>query len=86
MATASTKAVRVLGLCDRVNICEPLINFVSSDKPKGTGLGPKGKWSGIGVSRSPIVDVAPPEDRWDLSHTGIHTERGKPHVLLLGGS
>ncbi len=58
-----------------VNICEPLINIVTLNKPKvlkvlkrNHRLGPKGKGSGIGGANSPIVDVAPPAERRDLTH------------------
>ena len=68
-------------MCDKVNESESLINLVRCNKPKGAGLDPKGKWSGMGAVGTPIVDVVPSGNRWNLSHTGMHTERGKPHVL-----
>ena len=58
-----------------VNICEPLINVVTLNKPKRLRvstrdhrLGPKGKGSGIGVHHSPIADVAPSANRRNLTH------------------
>lgn len=30
------------------------------------------------------ADVAPPANRWDLTRTGMYTERGKPDVIPLG--
>ena len=68
-------------MCDKVNESESLINLVRCNKPKGAGLDPKGKWSGIDALRSSIADVEPSGERWNLSHTGIHTERGKPNIL-----
>jgi hypothetical protein len=65
------------------NIREPLINVVNGDKPKVlgcfetrnsrapqglTGLGQKGKGSGIGVPNSPIADGIPPAERRSLTH------------------
>jgi hypothetical protein len=52
-------------------------------------LDQNGKWSGMGARRtqrphSPIADAAPPAERSDLTHTGIHAERGKPDVLPHG--
>ena len=58
-----------------VNICESLINVVSWNKRKmlkvstrSRTLGPKGKWPGMGTTRLPIADVAPPANRRDLTH------------------
>ena len=45
---------------------------------------PKGRWSGSGAVVSPDADAAPPANRWDLTRTGMYTERGKPDVLPLG--
>jgi len=74
-----------------VNICESLINVVSSNKPKvltsparANRLGPKGKWSGTGALTSPVADDVPPAERRDLTHAGMQTKRGKPIVLPLG--
>jgi hypothetical protein len=75
-----------------VNICEPLINVVIGDKPKvlrrlpqgDHRLGPKGKGSGMGAPNSPIADGEPPAERWNLTHAGTCTERGKPVVLPAG--
>ena len=60
----------------RVNRSEPLLNVVSLNKPKvltaparSHRLGPKGKGSGIGALQSPIVDVAPPAKRRNLTHS-----------------
>ena len=46
-------------------------------------LGPKGTWPGSGVPNSPDVDLAPPAERRDLTHSGTHAERGKPVVLPM---
>ena len=52
-----------------VNICEPLLNVVTRNKPKMlTGLNQKGKGSGIGAIKSPVADVASPAKRRNLSH------------------
>ena len=60
---------RELGWDDMANPCEPLINVVRFNKPKGLrGLDQKGKWTGGGVSCSPPADVVPPADRRSLSH------------------
>jgi hypothetical protein len=74
-----------------VNICESLINVVSSNKPKmlisprrAYRLGPKGKWSGTGVLTSPVADIVPPAKRRDLTHAGMQTKRDKPIVLPFG--
>ena len=62
-----------------------LIKAVTKDKPKMlTGLNQKGKWSGTGVSFSPVAVVAPPAERRDLTHVGIQEERGKPVVFPFG--
>jgi hypothetical protein len=73
-----------------VNICEPLINVVTENKPKvltsprrADRLGPKGKGSGIGAPNSPIADGAPPAERRSLTHAGTCMERGKPVGLPL---
>ncbi len=57
-----------------VNICEPLINVVTLNKPKvlrvpkrSQRLGPKGKGPGIGALISPIVDEASPAKRRNLT-------------------
>ncbi len=67
-----------------VNICEPLINAVSSDKPKVlTGLDQNGAWDGVAgwlilrpQATTPTGEEAGP-NRVDV----VHVERGKPHVL-----
>jgi len=76
-----------------VNICESLINVVSSNKPKmlisprrAYRLGPKGKWSGTGVLTSPVADIVPPAKGRDLTRAGMQTKRGKPVVLPYGES
>jgi hypothetical protein len=68
-----------------VNICEPLINVVTENKPKvltspgrADRLGPKGKGSGIDAPNSPIADGGPPAERRNLTHAGTCMERGKP--------
>jgi hypothetical protein len=68
-----------------VNICEPLINVATENKPKVLGcyetveptrayrLGPKGKKSGIDAPNSPIADGVPPAERrnpWTTLSTG----------------
>ena len=57
------------------NICEPLINVVTKNKPKvlicptrANRLGPKGKGSGIGAPNSPVADGVPPAERRSLTH------------------
>ncbi len=51
-----------------VNICESLLNVVSAAKPKVlTGLGQKGKWSGVDASKSSTADGVPPANRRDLT-------------------
>ncbi len=68
-----------------VNKCESLINVVKTDKPKMLlGLDQKGKWSGTGVSFSPVAVVVPPAERRDLTQVGIQGERGKPVVFPYG--
>ena len=68
-----------------VNICESLINVVSSNKPKMLiGLNQNGKWPGIDARTSSVADDEPPAERQDLTHTGTPTERGKPVSLPLG--
>ncbi len=59
-----------------VNICEPLLNVVTLNKPKvlrvpkrNQRLGPKGKGPGIGALISPIVDEASPAKRRNLTHS-----------------
>ena len=53
---------RELGLNRTVNRCEPLLNVVTTDKPKGLprrkteGLEPKGKWPGRGALSFPLTD------------------------------
>jgi len=68
-----------------VNTCESLINVVTENKPKMlTGLDQNGTWPSSDASNSSDADVAPPAEQRDLTHTGIHGERGKPvHFLLL---
>ena len=45
-----------------------LIKSVNRDKSKMlTGLDQNGMWSGTGAHRSPVVDVAPPAERHDLT-------------------
>jgi hypothetical protein len=69
-----------------VNPGEPLINVVTSNKPKvltvsdrNHRLEPKGKGSGNGAKNSPFADDVPSAKRRDLSHpNGADTERGKP--------
>jgi hypothetical protein len=58
-----------------VNICEPLINIVSLNKPKvlrvpkrNHRLGPKGKGPGIVALNLTIVDEASPVNRRNLTH------------------
>jgi len=69
-----------------VNTCKPLINVVTSNKPKRMiGLKQKGKRPGIGALSSSIADAAPPAKRRDLTLPfGNHVERGKPVSLPLG--
>jgi hypothetical protein len=57
------------------NICEPLINVVTENKPKVLRhpgrvktLGPKGKGSGMGAPNSPVADGVPPAERRSLTH------------------
>lgn len=53
---------------DMVNTCEPLINVVTSNKPKRLiGLNQKVKSPGIEARPFSIADVAAPAERWDLS-------------------
>jgi hypothetical protein len=47
-------------------------------------LEPKGKWSGMDVPNSPIVDVEPPAERSDLTH--IEVLMRNPSALLRAGS
>jgi hypothetical protein len=58
-----------------VNVCEPLLNVVTLNKPKvlrvparNRRLGPKGKRPGIGTHHLPIVDEVSPAERRNLSH------------------
>ena len=44
-------------------------------------LGPKGTWPSSGAPNSPGADDEPPAERRDLTHSGTHSERGKPVVL-----
>jgi hypothetical protein len=82
------------------NICEPLINVVSLNKPKVLDclqrqsnpirvhrLGPKGKESGIGAPKSPIADVELPAKRRSLTHTVRVLARNvvSPQVSLVLG-
>jgi len=49
-----------------------LIKVVIRNKPKMlSGLNQKGTWSGTGAPSSPVVDVAPPADRHDLTPGSI---------------
>jgi len=66
-----------------VNICEPLINVVTYNKPKETDrLEPKGKGTGIEIIYFSIADVAPSAKRWNLTLSiGNCAERGKPVFL-----
>ena len=49
-----------------------LIKAVMLDKPKMlSGLNQNGMWSGTGADRSPVVDVAPPAERHDLTPGSI---------------
>ena len=65
-----------------VNICESLINVVSRNKPKWPiGLNQKVRGQVRVFDCHLYVDVAPPADRRDLTHTGIYAERGKPEFL-----
>ena len=51
-----------------VNICESLINVVTSNKPKMlTGLNQNGMWSGLDAALSSNVDVVPPAERRGLT-------------------
>ena len=69
-----------------VNICESLINVVTSSKLKVlTSLSQKASEPGAGVSRSPVVAEASPAERQDLTQTGIQIERGKPVIFPLAG-
>ena len=78
-------------MCSMVNICEPLINVVSGNKPKvltwlpkeAHRLEPKGKGSSIGAPNSPIADGVPPVERRSLTHSGTCME---PFVRLRAGS
>jgi hypothetical protein len=55
-----------------VNPGEVLIKAVTLDKPKMlSGLNQTGTWSGTGADRSPVVDVAPPAERHDLTPGSI---------------
>ena len=64
-----------------VNICELLINVVTSSKLKVlTSLSQKVSEPRTGVSRSPVVAEASPAERQDLTQTGIQVKRGKPVV------
>jgi hypothetical protein len=66
-----------------VNTCESLINVVNKNKPKMlTGLDQKGTWPRSGAPKSPDADDAPPAEQRDLTHSGIHGERGKPVLFL----
>ena len=69
-----------------VNTCKPLINVVTSNKPKRLiGLNQKGMRTGIGALIFPIADVVPPANRRDLTFLfGNHVERVKPVSLPLG--
>jgi hypothetical protein len=63
-----------------------LINVVNGNKPKMLiRLEPKGKWSGLEVTSSSNVDVAPPAKRQDLTCSGIYAERDNPVIFLERG-
>ena len=56
------------------NTRESLINVVSAAKPKVlTGLGQKGKWSGVGAPKSSTADGVPPANRRDLTYSLVPT-------------
>ena len=82
------------------NICEPLINVVSGNKPKVLDylqrqpnptrvhrLGPKGKGSGMDAFNSSIADVEPPAKRQGLTHAVWVLVRNvvSPQVSLVLG-
>jgi hypothetical protein len=51
-----------------VNTCEPSINVVNVNEPKGlTGSNQNGMRTSMEVGWSSIADVVPPAKRWDLS-------------------
>ena len=63
-------------------ICEPLINLVIDGKPKMLrGLSQKGMWPGADATKSSAAGEAPPVEKRDLTHSGTHTEQGKPIPL-----
>jgi hypothetical protein len=68
-----------------VNESELLINVVNGNKPKMLrGLNQNGKWSGLEVTNSSNVDVAPPAKRQNLTCSGTQAERGKPVIVPSG--
>jgi hypothetical protein len=72
----------MLGSSGMVNICESLINIVSTNKPKMLiGLSQNGMWSSTDATKSSAADDAPPVKRRDLTHSGTHSEQGKPLPL-----
>ena len=75
---------RELGAGRTVNICEPLINVVSRNKPKMlTGLNQNGMWDGIGgcpILR-PQAFFPTGEEAEPNRSKGIRVQRGKPHAL-----
>ena len=67
----------------RSTYCESLINVVNENKPKMlTGLDQKVSGPGSDAPNSSDADDAPPAERRDLTHSGTHTERGKPVLFL----
>ena len=68
-----------------VNESELLINVVIGDKPKMlSGLSQKASGQDWKLQFLPIVDVAPPAKRQNLTYSGIYAERGKPVIFLQG--
>ena len=68
-----------------VNTSELLLKTVTINKPKDAErLEPKGKWLGLRISLFLNVDVTPPVNRQDLTHSVIYAERGNPVVFLKG--
>jgi hypothetical protein len=56
-----------------VNICELLINVVTSNKPKALiGLGQTGKWAGLEAFWSSNTDADPPANRQYLTHLLVY--------------
>ncbi len=66
-----------------VNESELLINVVNGNKPKMLrGLSQKASGQDWKLQFLPIVDVAPPAKRQNLTYSGIYAERGKPVSFL----